>query len=151
MNDNESNISLYDRRMDSTTTLKVDVGVLKEQVKGITELCSKMDIIIEKLVEQHGKHIEKVYVDMEKRRLETESDIKDIHDRIETVIEKVHDTELKLLDEIKSIRTDIKEEKAVLDKLLQWKWAIIGGILAVGWLFTHVKLDTLSTLAVPLK
>jgi len=120
---------------------QVDVGVLKEQVSSISALCGKMDIVIQKLVEQNDRHIAQVYKDMDKRRLETDADIKEIHDRIDTVLDKVQMTELRLMEELKSMRTDLmnhnKEEKDQLDKLLQWKWMIVGGIVAVAWLASN--------------
>jgi hypothetical protein len=120
---------------------QVDVGVLKEQVSSIASLCGKMDIIIQKLVEQNDRHIAQVYQDMDKRRLETDADIKEIHDRIDTVLDKVQLTELRLMEELKSMRTDLmnhnKQEKDQLDKLLQWKWMIVGGIAAVVWLASN--------------
>jgi hypothetical protein len=120
---------------------QVDVGVLKEQVSSIASLCGKMDIIIQKLVEQNDRHIAQVYQDMDKRRLETDADIKEIHDRIDTVLDKVQMTELRLMEELKSMRTDLmnhsKQEKDQLDKLLQWKWMIVGGIAAVTWLASN--------------
>ena len=118
---------------------RVDVGVLKEQVVSITTLCGKMDVVIQKLVEQSERHIFQVYKDMDKRRLETDADIKEIHDRIDTVLDKVQISELRLMEELKSLRSEMtdhnKEEKDQLAKLLQWKWMIVGGIVAIAWLF----------------
>ena len=127
--------------------VKVDIGVLKTQVLTLSALCTKMDTVIDKLMDQHDRHIAKVYTDVNDRRLETESDIKDIHDRIDTVLDKMQGTELRIMDEIKSLRTDMqkhnKEEKETMDKLLQWKWMIAGGILVMSWLITHVNFDTI--------
>ena len=129
--------------------VKVDVGVLKSQIVMLTNLCNKMDQVIEKLVNQHDRHISKVYEDMDKRRTETNLDIKEIHGRIDDVLEKVKGTEKTLLDEIKSLRKEMQQhnnnEKESLDKLLQWKWMVAGGILVISWLISHVKLDTLLT------
>jgi len=129
--------------------LKVDVGVLKSQVVTLTSLCDKMDQVIEKLVNQHDRHIAKVYDDIDRRRRETDMDIKEIHERIDTVLEKVQSTEKALLDEIKGLRKEMQDhnnkEKETLNKLLEWKWMIVGGIVAASWLFSHVKLDTLLT------
>jgi hypothetical protein len=76
---------------------------------------------------------------MDKRRLETDADIKEIHDRIDTVLDKVQISELRLMEELKSLRSEMtdhnKEEKDQLAKLLQWKWMIVGGIVAIAWLF----------------
>jgi len=46
-----------------------DVGKLKGQVEALTSIAGKLDIIIDKLVDQHDRHIAKVYTDMENRRL----------------------------------------------------------------------------------
>jgi len=125
-----------------------DVGVLKGQVSALTGIASKLDIIIDKLVDQHDRHIAKVYTDMEARRLETEADIKEIHDRIDMVLEKVQTTEKSILEKIDGLHDCINahntKEKEQLDKLLQWKWMVAGGIVALSWLISHVKPDTLN-------
>ena len=127
--------------------LKVDVGVLKNEIHLLSTLCGKMDIIIDKLVDQHDRHISKVYQDMDSRRIETEKDIKEIHDRIDTVIEKLHNSEINLLKEMKSLRKEINEhndqEKESLNKLLQWKWMVAGGIVVLSWLISHMNYDTI--------
>lgn len=125
--------------------LKVDVGVLKSQVKSITELCSKMDAVIEKLVDQHDRHLVKVYETFEARRKETDMEMKEIHERIDTVLDKMQVTEKNLMEEIKGLRKEMQDhnlrEKESLDKLLQWKWMVAGGILVLSWLISHVKPD----------
>jgi len=127
--------------------VKVDVGVLKTQVLTLSALCNKMDQVIDKLVDQHDRHIAKVYSDMDQRRLETESDIKEIHGRIDTVLDKMQDSNQKIMDEFKSLRKEISEhnkgEKEALDKLLQWKWMIAGGIIVASWLISNLNLDIL--------
>ena len=127
--------------------IKVDVGVLKTQVLTLSALCNKMDQVIEKLVDQHDRHIAKVYTDMEEKRKETDEDIRELHDRIDTVLDKVSDTEIRIMQEIKSLRDCMmkhnREEKEQLDKLLQWKWMIAGGIIALSWLISHSNFDTI--------
>jgi hemerythrin superfamily protein len=127
--------------------IKVDVGVLKTQVLTLSALCNKMDVIIQKLVDQHDRHITKVYTDMDNRRLETDADIKEIHDRIDTVLDKVQASELRIMEEIKGLHKCVTEhnnaEKEQLDKLLQWKWTIVGGIIVISWLISHGNLDTI--------
>ena len=130
--------------------VRVDVGVLKSQVSTLTELCQKMDKVMEKIVDTHDRHLTKVYEDMEKRRFETDRDIKEIHDRIDTVLDKVQDTEFRLMDELKQLRKEISEhnkvEKQSLDQILQWKWMLAGGIIVLSWLISHIKLDTITRL-----
>lgn len=128
--------------------VQVDIGILKTQVLTLSALCNKMDVVIEKLVDQHDRHIAKVYADMDQRRLETERDIKEIHERIDTVLDKMQDSNEKIMDEFKAIRKDMaehnKKEKEALDKLLEWKWMVAGGIIVISWLISHVKPDTLT-------
>jgi hypothetical protein len=124
--------------------VKVDVGVLKQQVSTLTILCDKMDSVMEKLVDQHDRHIEKIYTDMERRRLETEADVKEIHGRIDTVLDKLQASEIRLMNELKALRSDMQahnaKEKESLDKLLQWKWMIAGGVVAISWIVSHMEL-----------
>jgi len=130
--------------------LQIDVGVLKQQVSTLCTLCDKMDKVMEKLVDQHDRHIAKIYTDMDNRRLETEADIKEIHVRIDTVLDKLQDPELRLMDELKAMRKDMQDhnnkEKESLDKLLQWKWMVVGGVIVFSWIISRVNLDTFSNL-----
>lgn len=130
--------------------IKIDVGVLKSQVATLTSLCGKMDTIIEKLVDQHDRHIAKVYIDMESRRRETDADIKEIHDRIDVVLDKMQASELRIMDEIKNLRGIIQNhqtsERKQLDAILQWKWFITGGVLVLSWLLSHVNADIITKL-----
>ncbi|NBP02536.1 MAG: hypothetical protein EBU90_20935 [Proteobacteria bacterium] len=130
--------------------LQVDVGVLKQQVSTLCTLCDKMDKVMEKLVDQHDRHIAKIYTDMDNRRLETEADVREIHDRIDTVLDKLQASELRLMEELKALRKDMQEhnvkEKESLDKLLQWKWMVVGGVIALSWLISHIDLETLAKL-----
>ena len=134
--------------MDDLSEIKVDVGVLKTQVLTLSALCNKMDQVIEKLVDQHDRHLTGVDNDMDKRRLETEDDIKEIHSRIDAVLDKMSDSNDKIMEEFKSLRAEMsehnKKEKESLDKLLQWKWTVAGGIIVVSWLISHSNFDILS-------
>jgi hypothetical protein len=131
-------------------SIQVDVGVLKQQVSTLCILCDKMDKIMEKLVDQHDRHIAKIYTDIDSRRLETEADIREIHNRIDTVLDKLQASELRLIEELKALRKDMQEhnagEKQSLEKLLEWKWMIIGGVIAISWVASHVNLETFANL-----
>ena len=59
--------------------IKVDVGILKTQVSNITELCDKMDKVIEKLVDSQDRIVNQIYNDMEKRKQDTVNDSKELH------------------------------------------------------------------------
>jgi len=134
--------------------IKVDVGVLKQQVLTLTQLCDKMDKVIEKLVDNHDRMVEQIYTDMETRKKDTVNDIKELHSRITTVDrnlgDKIELTERRIMEEIKSLRNQIsehnKKEDGELRKILQWKWTAAGGIIVILWLLSNIKLDILTKL-----
>jgi hypothetical protein len=88
-----------------------------------------------------------IYDDMEKKKQDTVADIKELHSRITTVdrnlSDKIELTERRIMDEIKSLRTDIAEhnqkEDNELKKILEWKWAAAGGFVVLAWLLSHVN------------
>ena len=137
---------------DATVELKVDVEVLKNQVLTITQLCGKMDSVIEKLVDNHDRMVNQIYNDMEKRKADTNADIKELHSRITTISREVADkvelTERRIMEEIKSLREDIaehnKKEDDDLRKILQWKWMVAGGVVVLAWVISNVNLAALS-------
>lgn len=134
--------------------LKVDVSVLKEKVNTLTDLCNKMDRVIEKLTDNQTTLTNQIYNDMDKRKEDTVSDIKDLHSRITTVdrnlSDKIELTERRIMDEIKSLREHITEhnekEDADIQKLSQWRWMVAGGVIVFAWLVSNVKLDMLGKL-----
>jgi uncharacterized phage infection (PIP) family protein YhgE len=127
---------------DNVTQLKVDVEVLKTQVTTITSLCTKMDTVIEKLVDQQEKYTAQIYKDMENRRIEKNAEIKEIHDRIDTVIDKVQITELRIMDEIKQLRAELskrqEKDSGKLDNISNRNWMIVGGIIAAAFIVSRV-------------
>jgi DNA repair exonuclease SbcCD ATPase subunit len=137
--------------MDGDVALKVEVGVLKEKVNIIADLCEKMDRVIEKLADNNTNMVNQIYKDMDKRKEDTVSDIKELHSRITTtdrnLSDKIELTERRIMDEIKSLRDHITEhnqkEDDELKSLMQWKWMVAGGVIVVAWIISNVKLDYL--------
>ena len=127
--------------------LASEVGELKGRVESLATIANKLDVIIERLVDIHDRHITKVYDDMEKRRMENQDQIKEIHDRIDTVLEKVQLTEKNVSAKIENLQKCINDhntkEKEQLDAILKWKWTVAGGILVLTWLISHVSPDTI--------
>ena len=132
------------------TDLKVDVGVLKTQIFTLSQLCEKMDKVIEKLVDVHDQHLVKVYDTMDNNRKEKDEDIAELHDRVDVVLEKLSQTEKKIMEEIQGIRKCVGDHaansKAQFEQLARWKWSIAGGIVVVTWLISHSGLDTIIKL-----
>ena len=135
---------------DDLSEIKVDVGVLKTQVLTLSALCNKMDQVIEKLVDQHDRHINKVYDTMDNQRKETNTDVADVHERIDVVLEKMQESELRIMAEIKDLKQTMGEHveasKSQYEKLNQWKWSLAGGIVVVTWLLSHSSFDTILKL-----
>ena len=138
--------------MSEDLEMKVDIGVLKTQVASITQLCDKMDKVIEKLVDNHDRMVNQIYNDMQKREDDKNADVKEIHSRITTISRELSDkvelTERRIMDEIKNLRHDISEhnrkEDSELKKILEWKWMAAGGIIVFIWLATNVNLEAIS-------
>jgi len=134
--------------------LTVEVSVLKEKVNTLADLCNKMDRVIEKLTDNQTTLTNQIYNDMDKRKEDTVSDIKDLHSRITTVdrnlSDKIELTERRIMDEIKSLREHITEhnekEDADIQKLSQWRWMVAGGVIVFAWLVSNVKLEMLGKL-----
>ena len=134
--------------------MKVDVGVLKTQVASLTQLCDKMDKVIEKLMDNHDKSVNQIYNDMDRRKNDTIMDIKELHSRITTVdrnlSDKIELSERRIMEEFKSLREHIEEhnkkEDGEIKKILEWKWMAAGGIVILAWLFSNVDLDMLGKL-----
>ena len=140
--------------MDGDVALKVEVGVLREKVYTLVDLCEKMDRVIEKLADNNNSVVNQIYRDMDKRKEDTVSDIKDLHSRITTVdrnlSDKIELTERRIMDEFKSLRDHITEhnekEDRELEALSKWKWMVAGGVVVVAWIISNLRLDQLVKL-----
>lgn len=136
------------------TDMKVDVGVLKQQTLTLTQLCDKMDKVIEKLADNQDRIANQIYSDMEKRKQDTNDNIKELHSRITTVDRNLTDrlelTERRIREEITNLQKQIaehnKKEDNEIRKILEWKWTAAGGIIVIVWLLSHIKFDTITRL-----
>ena len=139
---------------DDTIQVKIDVEVLKTQVATLTQLCTKMDSVIDKLVENHDRVVNQIYNDMREREEDKNNDVKELHIKINTVSkdlsDKVDSTERRIMEKIEELKKDIadhnRKEDDELKKIWEFKWMAAGGIIAVAWLLSHVKLEALSKL-----
>ena len=140
--------------MDGDVALKVEVGVLREKVYTLVDLCEKMDRVIEKLADNNNSVVNQIYRDMDKRKEDTVNDIKDLHSRITTVdrnlSDKIELTERRIMDEFKALREHITEhnekEDRELEALSKWKWMVAGGVVVVAWIISNIRLDQLVKL-----
>jgi DNA-directed RNA polymerase sigma subunit (sigma70/sigma32) len=132
---------------DELSEIKVDVGVLKTQVLTLSSICNKLDQVIEKLVDQHDRHISKVYDDMNSNRKEKDADISEMHQRIDAVLDKVEHSEKSIMQEIRGLKETMSDHveasRNQYERLNQWKWSIAGGIIVITWLISHSNFDIL--------
>lgn len=133
----------------SEQEIKVDIELLKKDVVTMSALLEKFDTTIDKmqeiasslsrmvvLQEQRLENQEKTTAEMqsvlEMRRIETNNNIKDIYNRINTVnkelTDKIEDSEKSILAELKKLREEIHKEDTGISKRLSqiemWKYGI---------------------------
>jgi peptidoglycan hydrolase CwlO-like protein len=79
-----------------------------------------------------------IFVTLEARRKEWDTDLKELHSRISTqardLRESQYQSENKLLNEIRAVRTQLSERVGVLEK---WRWLIIGGSIIIGLMMSN--------------
>ncbi len=131
----------------SEQEIKVDIELLKKDVVTMSALLEKFDTTIDKmqeiasslsrmvsLQEQRLENQEKTTAEMqsvlEMRRIETNNNIKDIYNRINTVnkelTDKIEDTEKTILAELQKLRQEIQKEDTGISRRLGqieiWKY-----------------------------
>jgi len=116
----------YDRRMYDVklNKLEIEVSAMKEKLSFFTVIYQKFDDTLDK--------VQKL---MEDRRSETNHDLKDVYS-------KISDVETKIMDEIHSMRDDMKkqheEERKKIAELDKWRWMVMGAAAVIGWLASKV-------------
>ena len=147
----------------TNSELYKDVVKLKSDMAQINVLVDRIDVTIEKLTEVsknisellavqanrlefQEKMTQQLSVLMEKRRDESEENIRYLREEMEKVEkdlnkvldEKYHD----MLDEIKSIRDDnSKQHQQMQDKFSQferWMWMVSGGAVIIAFLLSKI-------------
>jgi chromosome segregation ATPase len=114
-------------RLDSDINeLKVEVSALREKVSFFNVIYGKFDDTLAK--------VEKL---MEDRRSETNQDLRDVY-------QKIQDTEDKIMDEIRNLKTEMVSQRdseqnkmnSKIESLDKWRWQMMGGAAVVGFLLS---------------
>ena len=129
--------------MPDQTEIKVDIESLKKDIENINNIQGRLDTAIDKLTDVSTSiksmlavHEEKIQRqeqvdDIIFRKLkERDSEVDDIFRDLQREMDQV---EKRLLNEIRSLRNDLTGRVGVLEK---YRWIIIGGFLAVGWVLS---------------
>ena len=141
--------------MSDIENLKTEIALLKKDAKTGELIHQRLEIAIDKLSEivisckqmlaQQEQKLQKaeqtdddIFVTLESRRKEWDTDLKELHSRISTqardLRESQYQSENKLLNEIRAVRTQLSERVGVLEK---WRWLIIGGSIIIGLLISN--------------
>ena len=141
--------------MSDIENLKTEIALLKKDAKTGELIHQRLEIAIDKLSEivisckqmlaQQAQKLQKaeqtddaIFITLESRRKEWDTDLKELHSRITTNTRELRDNqyhlETKLLNEIRMVRTQLSERVGVLEK---WRWLIIGGSIIVGLLISN--------------
>ena len=141
--------------MSDLEKIKTEIALLKKDAKTGELIHQRLEIAIDKLSEivisckqmlaQQEQKLQKaeqtdddIFITLESRRKEWDNDLKELHSRISTqardLRESQYQSENKLLNEIRAVRTQLSERVGVLEK---WRWLIIGGSIIVGLLISN--------------
>ena len=141
--------------MSDLEKIKTEIALLKKDAKTSELIHQRLEIAIDKLSEivisckqmlaQQEQKLQKaeqtdddIFITLESRRKEWDSDLKDLHSRISTqardLRESQYQSENKLLNEIRAVRTQLSERVGVLEK---WRWLIIGGSIIIGLMMSN--------------
>ena len=129
--------------MPDQTEIKVDIESLKKDIENINNIQGRLDTAIDKLTDVstsiksmlavHEEKIQRseqtdevIFTKLRERQNEIDSGYRDLQREMDQV-------EKRLLNEIRSLRNDLTGRVGVLEK---YRWIIIGGFLAVGWILS---------------
>ena len=141
--------------MSDIEKLKTDIALLKKDAKMGERIHQRLEVAIEKLTDitislkgmlvQQETKLQKaeetdndIFVTLEARRKEWDDQVKELHSRISTNIRELREhqiqSESKVLGEIRSMREQLDNRVAVLEK---WRWIIVGGSIFVGLMLSN--------------
>ena len=141
--------------MSDLEKIKTEIALLKKDAKTGELIHQRLEVAIDKLSEivisckqmlaQQEQKLQKaeqtdddIFITLESRRKEWDSDLKDLHSRISTqardLRESQYQSENKLLNEIRGVRTQLDQRVGVLEK---WRWLIIGGSIIIGLMMSN--------------
>ena len=141
--------------MSDLEKIKTEIALLKKDAKTSELIHQRLEVAIDKLSEivisckqmlaQQEQKLQKaeqtdddIFITLESRRKEWDNDLKELHSRISTqardLRESQYQSENKLLNEIRAVRTQLSERVGVLEK---WRWLIIGGSIIIGLMMSN--------------
>jgi len=99
--------------------IETEVAAMREKISFFSVIYEKFDRTLDKLEKQHN------------------DELREVHNKIEEI-------EVSIMDEIKALRQEMKEqhqiEKQKIEDLNKWRWIVMGGALVVGWILSKMGL-----------
>lgn len=146
--------------------LTLEIELLKRDCQQMTTLTDKFGISIEKIQEMNSNVLRMISLHEQKHEQhiitenELKEDIKELHSRITTVNRELHDKidqlERHLAGKLDNLSNEMKRHESVdaqrnkvsniLREIDKYKYLIIGGAIAVGWIIGNINLAALGTL-----
>ena len=141
--------------MSDIDNLKTEIALLKKDAQTSELIHQRLEVAIEKLsdcaislkgmlaqqetkLQRAEQTDEDIFITLESRRKEWDNDLKELHSRITTNTRELREhqiqSENKLLNEIRAVRTQLSERVGVLEK---WRWVIIGGSIIIGLMMSN--------------
>jgi iron-sulfur cluster repair protein YtfE (RIC family) len=125
------------------TEIRVQLESLKKDIQNVNSIQGRLDTAIDKLTDVSTSiksmlavHEEKINKQEQvddiifKKIKERDNEIDDVFRDLQREMDQV---EKRLLNEIRSLRNDLTGRVGVLEK---YRWIIIGGFLAIGWVLS---------------
>ena len=141
--------------MSDISKLTTEIALLKKGAKTSERIHERLEVAIDKLTDitislkgmlvQQETKLQKaeetdndIFITLESRRKEQDSQVKELHSRISTNIRELREHQIqaenKLLDEIRAVRQQLDNRAVVLEK---WRWIIVGGSIFVGFMLSN--------------
>ena len=99
--------------------IETEVAAMREKISFFSVIYEKFDRTLDKLEKQHN------------------DELREVHNKIEEI-------ETSIMDEIKALRQEMKEqhqvEKEKIEEINRWRWIIMGGAVVVGWILAEMGL-----------
>jgi chromosome segregation ATPase len=144
--------------------MEMKVGLLEKDIQQTNHVYEKLSESIEKIQEMNDTMIRMITIHEQRHEHHTKTetdlkeDIKELHSRITTVSRELHErmdqVERHITERLDDLRSDLlKHAKTdpnrlsnTLHEIDKYKWMLLGGAAALGWLFGNINLGVLGTL-----
>ena len=141
--------------VDDLNKIQTKIALLEKDAKTGEQIHRRLEIAIDKLsdcaislkgmlAQQEQKLTkaeqtdEDIFITLESRRKEWDSDLKELHSRITTNTKELREHQIQsennMLNELRHMRQQLSERVGVLEK---WRWLIIGGSIIIGLMMSN--------------